>query len=180
MNGCCKEVIEPSVKLGRMITLLKYVSIIHFLIIITDLFLIETGFFFLLFIQILVLLIGISSKYYAHYLLFILICFFNIFMTLQTLGRWFQIGFYKKDSSFAFSFYVFMLVFEIFCVFVVFQNHKQSKQEYRIKFGYAEENDDENGNIHNQGMNENMVGRNYNNNNNQGNFVPFQVQGIPV
>ena len=61
MNGCCKEVLEPSIKLGRMISLLKIVVMIHFFLIFVDLFIIETGFFFLLFIQILVLLIGISS-----------------------------------------------------------------------------------------------------------------------
>ena len=29
------------------------------------------------------------------------------------------------------------MVFEIFCIFISFQIYKQSKQEYRIKFGYA-------------------------------------------
>ena len=187
MNGCCKEVLEPSIKLGRMITLLKIVVMIHFCLIFADLFIIETGFFFLLFIQILVLLIGISSKHFAHYLLFILICFFNLFMTFQILGIWFQVGFFKNDSSTAFSFFVFIFVFEIFCIFVVFQSYKQSKQEYRQKYGFAagenggEEflNGEENGNI--QGLNNNQNdNRNNNNNNNDGGFVPFQGRGVAV
>ena len=135
MNGCCREVIEPSVKLGRIVTLLKIIVVAHFLLIFIDLFLIETGFFFLLFIQILSLLIGISSKHFSHYLLYILICFFNFFMIFQSLGAWFQIGFYKNDSSFTFCFFVFIAVFEIFCIYAVFQAYKQSKQEYREKYG---------------------------------------------
>ena len=37
-----------------------------------------------------------------------------------------------------FCFFVFIAVFELFCIFISFQAYKQSKQEYRIKFGYAE------------------------------------------
>ncbi len=175
MNGCCKEVIEPSIKLARMVTLLKIVAFIHGFLIILDLFIIETGFFFLLFVQSLVLLIGISSKSFSHYLLYILICFFNFFMTIQTLGCWFQIGFYKNDSSFAFSFFVFILVFEIFCIYIVFQSYKQSKQEYREKYGFDAGADGGNGggeNIQNNGEN--------NNNNNNGAFIPFQGHGVVV
>ena len=186
MNGCCNEVIEPSLKMGRMVILLKYVVTIHFILIFADLFIIETGFFFLLFIQTIVLLIGISSKYFSHFLLFILINFFNIFLTFETLGEWFQTGFYKNDSSFTFCFFVFMFVFEIFCIFVIFQAYKQSKQEYRIKFGYIagevglEENLQNAQDMNNNGQDFNNNEDNNNNNNNNGGFIPFQGRGIAV
>ena len=108
-------------------------------------------------------------------------------MTFQTLGIWFQVGFFKDDSSTAFCFFVFMFVFEIFCIFVVFQVYKQSKQEYRQKYGYAAgenggeefQNGEENDNI--QGLNNNQNNnRNNNNNNNDGGFVPFQGRGVAV
>ena len=59
MNNYCKEVIEPSLKLGRMITFLKIVSIIHFIIILIDL-IIQTGFLFFIAIQIIIFYIGIT------------------------------------------------------------------------------------------------------------------------
>ena len=192
MNGCCREVIEPSLKLGRLIAFLKFVVFIHFFLVLVDLFIINTGFFFLLFIQILVLLIGISSKHFSQFLIFILICFFNFSLIFQTLGSWFQVGFYKNDSSFAFCFFVFMFVFELFCIFISFQAYKQSKQEFRIKFGYAAaENGGGVNNIENaQDFEDNIQGfnnfgnndnnNNNNNNNNGGGFVPFQGRGYAV
>ena len=184
MNGCCREVIEPSLKLGRIVMFLKFIAFIHFIFIVADIFIIETGFFFLLFIQILTLLIGISSKSYSQFLIFILICLFNIYIIFQTLGVWFQVGFYKNDNPLTFCFLVFILVFEIFCIFVIFQAYKQSKQEYRIKYGYAAgENGENNNEIQNaQDIDENLIqpaNNNNNNNNNQG-FIPFQGRGYAV
>ena len=178
MNGCCREVIEPSIKLARMVTLLKILGFIHFALIIGDLFIFGTGIFFFLLVQFLVLLVGISSKYFGQLLFFILICFFNIYLCIGTIGAWFQVGFYKNDSSLAFGFLSFILIFEIFCIYVIFQTYKQAKHEYRIKLGYAPED-----NQNNFQMNENLEGLNNNNENgnmNQGGFNPFQGNGIPV
>ena len=184
MNICCKEVIEPSVKLARMVTLLKVLGFLHFFLIIIDLFLFGTGIFFFMLIQFLVLLIGISSKHFGQYLFFILICFFNIYLCFSTIGAWFQVGFYKSDSSVSFCFLVFILIFEIFCIHVIFQTYKQAKHEYRIKMGYAPE---EGLNMNNAQMNDNLEGFNENNNggddndnNNERGFADFQGNGIPV
>ena len=171
MNGCCKEVIEPSIKLGRMVTLLKLLACVHFFLILADLFVVDTGFFFLIFVQFIVLLIGISSKSFSHYLFFILICYFNLYIIFQTLGTWFQVGFYKNDSP---AYFVFLFVFELFCVFVIFQSYKQSKQEYREKYGFAA------GANGGNGIEENIQNNNGNNNNNNGNFIPFQGNGVVV
>ena len=191
MNGCCREVIEPSVKLGRMITLLKIVVVAHFILLLVDFFLIETGFIFFL-VQILVLLIAISSKHFSYFLIFILICIFNFEMIFESMGAWFQIGFYKNDSLITFFFFSFMLVFEIFSIYVVFQVYKQSKQEYREKYGYAAGENVGGENIENfQDFNENNLGINFqnnndgNDNNNNGNnnnegFVPFEGRGVAV
>ena len=70
------------------------------------------------------------------------------------------------------------MIFEIFCIYVIFQTYKQAKHEYRIKLGYAPED-----NQNNFQMNENLEGLNNNNENgnmNQGGFNPFQGNGIPV
>ena len=188
MNGCCGEVIEPSIKLGRMVTLLKLVIMAHFFLIIIDIFLIDTGFFFFLFVQAIILFMGISSKHFGHYQFFILICVFNIYISIEALGIGFQNGFTKKDDTLNFCLFVFIIVFEIFCVFVVFQAYKQSKQEYRIKYGYAEGENGEGGIIENaqdihdniQGINDLQINNINNNNNNNRGFVPFQGRGVAV
>ena len=112
---------------------------------------------------------------------------FQSFYDFSDIRSWFQVGFFKNDSSTAFCFFVFIFVFEIFCIFVVFQSYKQSKQEYRQKYGFAAgenggeefQNGEENDNI--QGLNNNQNNnRNNNNNNNDGGFVPFQGRGVAV
>ena len=176
MNNCCKEVIEPSLKLGRMITFLKIVSIIHFIIILIDL-IIQTGFLFFIASQLIVFYIGISSKYYGHYLSFILFCSFNIYKLIKILVTWAQKGFYKDNKIHRFCFYVFIFVFEIFCIFIAFQVYKQSKHEFRIKVGYA--NDQNEGhinieNIYNHNLRENY--HDYGNDNEEN--VPFRGEGF--
>ena len=183
--NCCREVIEPSVKLGRMITFLKLIIVVYFFLIIVDLFLFETGFFFMILIQILVLFIAISSKHFAHFLLFILMSFLDFLMYFDYVGRWFQIGFYERQNSFVFCFLVFISIFQIFCIYVAFQLYKQSKQEYRIKYGYAEGGNGEGVNNQNDGdIHVNIQGinnaQNNNNNNNNRGFVPFQGRGYAV
>jgi len=180
MNGCCKEVIEPSLKLGRMLTLLKVITIIHIILIFTDLFFFESGFFFLITAQVLLIFTGLSSKHFSHYLLSILLCFLNFILVFQNLGRWMQVGFYKNDNSLKFCFFVFFFVFEIFCIYFFFQLYKQSKHEYRIKYGYAAgENGGDGINENIQDLNNNL-NENNNNNINNAEFIPFQGQGIAV
>ena len=185
MNSCCQEVLEPSIKLARMITLLKILGIVHFALIVGDLFVFVTGIFFFLLVQFLVLLVAISSKHFGQFLFFILVCFFNIYLCISNIGAWFQIGFYKNDSSLGFGFLSFILIFEIFCIYVIFQTYKQAKHEYRIKLGYAPEdipnqnNFQMNNNL--EGLNNNFNNEDNNNeNNNGGGFAPFQGNGIPV
>ena len=109
-------------------------------------------------------------------------------MFFDYLGRWFQLGFYENHNSFLFCYLVFTTVFEIFCIYAVFQCYKQSKYEYRIKYGYVAgengegENNQNDDNINNniQGLNNPQNNNNNNNNNNNGGFVPFQGRGIAV
>ena len=100
----------------------------------------QSDFIFCLFIQEIFLIIGISSKYFVHYLIFIIICILNLYYDIQILGLWAQKGFYKnnkKNNIYLFGFYSFILIFEIFCIYVLFQAYKQSKYEYKIKLGYV-------------------------------------------
>ena len=182
MNGCCKEVIEPSIKLARMVTLLKVLGFIHFVLIIGDLFLFGTGIFFFLLVQFLMLLIGISTKHFGQYLFFILICFFNIYLCISAIGAWFQVGFYKNDNPLSFGFLAFILIFEIFCVYVIFQTYKQAKHEYRIKMGYAPPEPGILGNNYqmNNYNDDNNNNNNFDDDDNENNNGPFQGNGIPV
>ena len=173
MNRCCKQVIEPSLKLGKMIVFLKIVNIIHLIIINIDLFVIKIYFIFLMITQLIFILIGIYTKYFAHFLLFILICIFNFYKIVKYLVIWAQIGFYQNNKYIQFCFSVFLLAFEIFCIFIGFQLYKQTKQEFRIKFGFSSfENE---GNINIQEINNN----NYRGNNNYNDeYIPIRGDGL--
>ena len=201
MNVCCREVVEPSIKLAKMVNLLKILGFLHFALILGDLFLFGTGIFFFLLVQFLFLVIGITTKHFGQYLLFILICLFDTYTCIQNIGARFQIGFYKRDKTAPFGFLVFLLIFEVFCIYFTFQTYKQSKHEYRIKLGFPPEdgiqmndNDNINGNDNvvglninddnneeeNDGINNNNENNHNNDNNNQGGFRPFQGHGVVV
>ena len=188
MGSCCREVMEPSVKLARMITLLKILGIIHSSLIIGDIFLFGTSFFVLLLMKLLFLYISISTKYYGFYLMYILYGISIIGSCLANFGICFQRGNYKDHNYIGFGFLSFLFVFEIFCVYVVFQTYKQSKHEYRIKFGFVPGNNINENNVQNNDNIEGLMDNNDENedngngnvNNNQEGFAPFQGNGIPV
>ena len=203
MNICCREVLEPSIKLSKMVNLLKIIGFFHFALILGDLFLFGTGIFFFLLVQFLFLIMSVTTKHFGQYLLFILICLFNTYTCIQKIGAWFQMGFSKRDKTAPFGFLVFLLIFEIFCIYSIFQVYKQSKHEYRLKLGFPPEEgfqmNDANENVHDHdnvvGLNindvegdDNINDNNFNNNNNNNNdennnhgvFQPFQGHGVVV
>ena len=156
MNFCnfCKEVIEPSIKLGRMINFLKILYVLHIFLIFIDILIIKADYFLLLIIQKLILLSGISSKYFVHYLIFILFCLNYLYIIIKIIIIWGQIGFDQKSNSYLFCYLVFLLAFEIFCIYTIFQVYKLSKYEYKIKLGYIiDENNNNRGNGNNQDNN---------------------------
>ena len=159
MNYCCKEEIEPSLTLKRMLSFLKVVLFLHFVIISFDFLITQTGFSFYLIMQVIVFSFGLCTKHFGHFLYFILFLYLYIIFLIYILG-----GFSSSDSKFIFCFYVFLLVFEIFCVYVVFQVYKQAKHEYRNQYGFNADNDDEENNNDNDN----------NNKNNNEDVAPFQ------
>ena len=181
MISWCQKVIEPSLKLSRMLKFLKYILLVQLLLMMIDIIFIQTNIFFLLFIQLFITIFGIMSINYSLYLILILVCFFNLYIIFKILGKWFIVGFYKNDSSFTFCYIVLIFVFEIFFIFYTFQLYKQSKHEYRIKYGYVAGQNDEGENIENdENVNENINQLNNNNENNNEEFLPFQGRGIAV
>ncbi len=168
MNVCCKEEIEPSLTLKRMISFLKFVVFLHFVIITFDFLIAQTGFYLLFIFQVIVFSFGICKKHFGYFLYFIMFLYFYIFLLFYILIEPFQTGLSSSDSKFIFCFYVFLLVFEIFCVYAVFQVYKQAKYEYRNQYGFNADNDDEENN------NDNDNNNNNNNNNNNEDLAPFQ------
>ena len=166
MDSCCREIMEPSIKFARMITLLKILGFINVPIVLSDIFIFGTGFFIYLLIQLLALLIGISSKYFGYYLFFILYGILIIGSCLGEIGTCLQIGDYNGQNYLSFGFISFIFIFEIFCIYVIFQVYKQSKHEFRINFGYAPE---DNINRNNERIDIDIEGLNNNNFNNEGN-----------
>ena len=195
MFACSREVMEPSIKLSRMITLLKILAFIHVALIVADFFIEDFGKSFSLLVELIALMVGISSKFFAHYLSFIFLDFIIIGYYLIRILICFQRGDFEDHNYFAFGFISFILMFEIFCVYVVFQVYKQSKHEYRIKFGFAPEdningNNDQNNDdledLINDNNNEDNIYESINDdednnyiNNNQDEFAPLQGNQIP-
>ena len=183
------EIIQPSVKLARMVTLLIVLAFVHFALVLGDIFFFGTSIFFLLLLQFLFLLIGIATKYFGFHSYFNAFCFITIYSCIIKLGARFQIVFYKKGDPVSFCFLSFLLIFQIFCIYVMFQTYKQSKHEYRIKYGYIdpdeglnENNEQINNNLENNNIDLNADNANIENNidNNDGEFAPLQGQGIHV
>lgn len=202
-GGCCSEVIDPTLKLRKMLTLLKLLFFIILFLIILDMFFIRSSSFFDLAIEAIILLLVFSTKHYSHMLLFLIACIICMISLIEYLGIWFQKGFYKNESTFLFCFLVFELVLEFFSVFLSLQLYRQMKFEYKVRIGLADpenrvprannENIENMANrqqfIANNGMmggfgnNNNFGGNNNNdeeNNNNNRGFVPFGGQGVAV
>ena len=147
MNECCRDEIEPSLTLKRMMSLLKLILAVHFFIMIIDMFYIGTGFSFYLFCQVIVNLLALCTKHFGHFLYIIIFIGLCILLLVYTLGVWFQRGFAFYNNEVIFCFYVFILVFEISCGYVDFQIYKQAKHEFRIQYGFiGGDNDEENNN----------------------------------
>ena len=126
--------------------------------------------------------------------------FIMIYGFLKNILVSFQIGDYKNHNYSAFGFLTFLFMFKIFCVYVAFQVYKQSKHEYRIKLGFAPEdningnndennenlindnnfNDEDNNNIEGNNNANNNNNEDNNVNNNQDEFAPLQSNGIPA
>ena len=183
------EVIQPSVKLARMVSLLKVLAFVHFALIIGDIFFFGTSTYFFLLFQFLLILMGIITKYFGYYSYFNAFCFITIYSCIIKLGARFQAVFYKKVDPVPFCFFAFVLIFQIFCIYVMFQTYKQTKHEYRIKYGYIdpdeglnENNEQINNNLENNNIDLNADNANIENNidNNDGEFAPLQGQGIHV
>ena len=166
MNNFCFERIQPSLKLKRMITFLKLIVVIHIIILSFDLFFIGTAFIFILLFQLFSLIVIMRTKYFGHYLSFILFILYSYLFILSVFEFWFKKSFLKKKHVVEFCYFVFLSVFEIFLVYVLFQVYKQTKYEYRIQNGFAGENDEDDNNIQNANFfNENHFIINNDNNN---------------
>ena len=139
---CCPDVIQPSLKLKRMFTLLRWITILHFLIMLIDIFFTKTLLFIILIFQVLLIILINCSKHFGHYLYFILYITFNILILINSLVAWFIKGIYTNNDSVKLCSSVFLLVFEIFCTYVVFQVYKQAKHEYRIQYGFFVEDNE--------------------------------------
>ena len=96
----------------------------------------------------------------------------------------FKEGINTGKNPITFCYRVFASVFELFCIFYLFQIYKQSKHEMRIKLGFIPDDreqiqiDEDNNGFNNNNNEEDNVDNN--NNNNQDEFQPFQGHGVVV
>ena len=120
MNICCRESLEPSIKLSKMINLLKVIAFVYFVLIIADIFLFKTSLFFLLLFQLLLLLFTILKKDYGYFLFFILICLMYILQYLENVVKRFKYGInHGGELALAFCYSVLLFYFIVpfpYCV----------------------------------------------------------------
>ena len=185
MNICCRESLEPSIKLSKMINLLKVIAIVYFVLIIADIFLFKTSLFFLLLFQLLVLLFTILKKDYGYFLFFILICLMYILQYLENVVKRFKYGInHGGELALAFCYSVLLFVLQVFSIFYTYKIYKQAKHEMKIKLGYIQDDQERVQVFENNEEVENGEGNQNNNenneNNNQGEFQPFQGHGVVV
>ena len=140
--GICNEVIEPSVKLSKMMRILKFYALIHVLLAISDIIFFKVNIFINLFINFLFIIISIKSKNFGNHILVIILCLMIIPILIQLIGARIIGGYIKFKDDISFYFLTFMLIFEIFCVYLMFQVYKQSKYEYKSAYGYGPDEDE--------------------------------------
>ena len=162
---CCGEAIHPSIKLSKMITLLKVIGFLHFPIILLDIFLFKTTYFIVLFIQLAFLSFSICTKDYGWFLIAIIIYLIFLYELIEGGVRKFLLGINDDSRTLTFCLNIFLIVFEIFCIFLTFQIYKQSKHEMRIYLGFIPNPND----IQQNQMNEEDIIRLHNGQNVEGN-----------
>ena len=143
--GICNEVIEPSVKLSKMLRILKFYALIHVLLAISDIIFFKVNIFINLFINFLCIIISIKSKNFGNHILVIILCLMIIPILIQLIGARIIGGYIKFKDDISFYFLTFMLIFEIFCVYLMFQVYKQSKYEYKSAYGYGPDEEGDEG-----------------------------------
>ena len=133
---CCKPSLEPSIKLTKFLNLLKIIGFIHYVLVILDIFIFETNYFILLFFQLAIIHISICKKDYGWFLIVMIIYLFYIYEFIESVVRYFILGINDNNMTLPFCFNVFIIIFEIFGLFLTFQTYKQAKHEMRIKLGF--------------------------------------------
>mgnify|MGYP007012630984 CR=1 FL=1 len=110
MNECCRDVIQPSLTLKRMIVLLKLNLYFHFVIIAFDMLVSQTGFYTLLFLQMIMYLFGMCTKHFGYIFTFIIFLFIYIYSIFRALIGGPSTGLDKAKNEVRFCFFVFLLV----------------------------------------------------------------------
>ena len=146
MNECCRDVIRPSLTLKRMIVLLKFNLYFHLVIISFDMFVSQSGYYILLLLQMIMYTLAMCTKHFGYLLTFVIFLFVFIYSILRILVSGPSTDLDKDKNDIRFCLFVFLLVYEIFCVFLFFQVYKRAKHEYRIQYGYIVVDDDEENN----------------------------------
>ena len=142
MNECCRDVIRPSLTLKRMIVLLKLNLYFHLVIISFDMFVSQSGYYILLLLQMIMYTFAMCTKHFGYLLTFVIFLFVFIYSILRILVAGPSTDLDKDKNEIRFCLFVFLLVYEFFCVFLFFQVYKRAKHEYRIQYGYIVVDDD--------------------------------------
>ena len=149
MCECCKDVIEPSLKLKRIVRLIKLIILLYILIMIFDASFAHIGYSFYLFFQMIMIMLGTGTKHFGYILMSLVYTMFILFLLLSSFYSWVQQYNIIYNNKLGFCFFAFLFSVEIFSIFVLFQFYKQAKHEFRIQYGFfagddqGEDNGDE-------------------------------------
>ncbi len=158
MCQICKEVIQPSLKLKRIVNLIKMIFVFYIVLMTFDIFFVDADYAFMIFCQMIIILLGIGTKHFG-YILTSLVYIIFVFSLLLFL---FYIGIRESSTTEIYNnklllcFSAFLFSFEAFTIYILFQFYKQAKHEYRIQYGFVAEDDLEgNNNDNNNDGNDN-------------------------
>ena len=178
MCQICKEVIQPSLKLKRIVNLIKLILVFYVAIMIFVLFILGGDYTLIIFYETIFIVLGIRTKHFGHILASIIYIIFIFILLLYLFYldiRESSITEIYNDKILLF-FYGFFCSFEVFVIYALFQFYKQAKHEYRIQYGFvAEDNLEENNNDNNNNNNDN---NNNNNDNDDDNEQLLQIQPL--
>ena len=191
------EMIEPSEKLRKMLTILKFIFGINILVLLIHLFKFNNNIFMEVMTSIFLLMTFYSINFVCCGL-YIFFSLYNVVYLFINIGTFFQVVYMGAQQSISNDNYMslgldtFYLCFQVFSIYASFPIYKEMKAQYMEIMGmanngveadeYQENEDYGEGQFNNNNNFENNVNANNNNNNNQQprGYQPFAGRGVVV
>ena len=186
------EMIEPSEKLRKMLSILKFIFAINLIVLMIHLFKFNNNIFMEVMTSIFLLMTFYSINFVCCGL-YIFFSLYNVVYLFINIGTFFQVAYMgaqqkiTNDDYMSLGLDTFYLCFQVFSIYATFPVYKEMKAQYTEVMGMADngvEADEyqENDNFNNNNFENNVNANNNNNNNNNQprGYQPFAGRGVAV